>query len=80
MRTFEVLAPIQLSNKRIAKFGEKVSEKQLHDNADELLKRKFIKEVEVEEIEVVSEVVTTDNEPAQEDKPKGGKRGAKPKK
>lgn len=47
MRQFKVKAPIQLSHKRVAVFGAIVSEKQLHDNADELLRRGFI-EVEAE--------------------------------
>lgn len=59
-RQFEVIAPIQLSNKKIAEFGVIVSESQLHDNADELLKRGFIKEVLIDE--KVSEIEVKENE------------------
>lgn len=56
MRQFRVLAPIQLSNKRIAEFGAIVGEKQLHDNADELLKRGFVEVFEVDKKAVSIEV------------------------
>ena len=49
MKQYEVQAPIQLSNKKIAEFGAIVSEKQLHDNAEELVKRGFIKEIVIDE-------------------------------
>lgn len=49
MKQYEVIAPIQLSNKKIAEFGAIVSEKQLHDNAEELVKRGFIKEIVIDE-------------------------------
>jgi hypothetical protein len=60
MRTFEVKAPIQLSNKKVAEFGAIVSEKQLHDNADELVKRGFIKEVVIDEKVLEIEVEETE--------------------
>ena len=60
MKQYEVQAPIQLSNKKIAEFGAIVSEKQLHDNAEELVNRGFIKEVLIDE--KVSEIEVKETE------------------
>lgn len=77
MKQYEVQAPIQLSNKKIAEFGAIVSEKQLHDNAEELVKRGFIKEIvidekvseiEVKETEKIIDLDTTETETETENK------------
>lgn len=83
MRQFKVKAPIQLSNKRIAEFGVIVSEKQLHDNADELLKRGFIEVFEVdkkaETIEVNADAETPTQAAESQSAPKAPKAKKAPK-
>lgn len=80
MRQFKVKAPIQLSNKRIAEFGVIVSEKQLHDNADELLKRGFIEVFEVDKDAESIDVNLTTKPPSETSKTQSAPKAPKAKK
>lgn len=80
MRQFKVKAPIQLSNKRVAEFGVIVSEKQLHDNADELLQRGFIEVFEVDKNADSIDVNLTTKLPSQTEESQSAPKAPKAKK